>query len=189
MDELDASVRHTVVLPYVVHFGQPQDEQPKLVPGGSRWGHGGVYTVRPEDAVGLSLGVPYVIPGPLRVYSVQDCQNRQPVIWMGDGNDDAFNELLRTAANDAGYPTDKPAFGYWEEQQRIEEECKATGATGSRPDSWYWIHYAHGLQSRLRARLEEYGFDGVEVGGEVVVWNYDRLSEARPLTVTDREAA
>jgi len=168
------------ILPRVFHYSTGiADYSPE---GGGRWGHGGVYAVRALDPLFDSLGKPFEIPGPLKIYSVDDEHNGSSVIWRGYGADASFNELLFAAAKETGYPP-RPGVGQEEENQRIEVLAKKSDD----PDFYnsplargrYWVHYGYELQERLREKLEAQGFDGIEVGGELVVWNYDNIGRAK----------
>ena len=163
---------HTTTLRSVWHY-TPDPDKLDLRPGQSRWGHDGVY-VMPRPAGDMGLGAdrrPVEIEGPFTVYEVKDDVNGSARIWQGDGTDESFNRLLLDAAREVGLPAE-PGIGYGEHQLAVQGQ-------DPRPDSYYFIHYAHDLQRRLREKLEAAGFDGIWVGGEVVLWNYDKLNPGR----------
>ena len=40
----------------------------------------------------------------------------------------------------------------------------------------FWIDYARDLQRAIRVELERDGFDGIQIGGEIVVWDFDKIN-------------
>ena len=134
----------------------------KLVEGQSRWGHGGVYLSR--DSLSIRKHDTDVFPGPFTIFSVTDTTNGSAAIWRGQGTDRFFNRLLNQAAREAGY-----------------KSIRDVGAISDSDKNW---EARQATYAKLRRIIEDYGFDGVEVGGEIVVWNYTKLKPAAPVSAS-----
>jgi hypothetical protein len=124
-----------------------------LVEGGSRWGHGGVYLTR-TDLIRNERGHDSdVFSGPFDIYVIRDVQNGAGTIWDGYGTDREWNALSDHIARSVGFTNSSEAMSVpWADRQPYFREVRRT--------------------------LESRGLDGIQVGGEVVVWNYDKLKPA-----------
>jgi hypothetical protein len=129
----------------------------RLDPSGSRWGHGGIFTVSsPERAPGPIL---YRLDGPFTVYAIEDAETGSAHIHCGFGFDADYNALVRELGPSAGLPADGPPW--------------------VPPRGEYAINYFRELDRLLRERLERDGYDGWWMGGELVLWNYAKLKPVR----------
>jgi hypothetical protein len=158
-------MRHTV-LDGAFHYSHT--ESMSLQPGGTRpdgrrWGHGGVFaTVRRPPTRGSYL---YWLPGPHAVLEVDDDHTGSFHLMLGYGEDAEFNSLLAELGPIAGIGS--PPFLI--------------------PEGMCWIDHGYALHRVLRERLETEGYDGYWCGGEVVLWDYERLAGAE--LVARRELA
>lgn len=153
---------HTMEVPTLYH-GYNGDK-PVFREGESRWGHGGVFAVKyPEDAPRgdgvLQLNAPE--GQPFKLFAINDLTTGSFDILEGLGTDKDFNNLLEQAANSEGIPA-------------------TTRADGSKyfplPRGQYGIDYYRGIDERLADAMKSAGFDGWRMGGEIVVWNYDKIN-------------
>ena len=134
------------------------ESSPRFTSEGSRWGHGGVYfTVRPRVQA-LTGEVELGVDGPFRLYQVKDHQASSGQLWRGYSDDQSWVELVIRLAGAVGLPA-IPGVGF-----------------GSFYPPVYWIDYGRDLQRAIRLELEREGFDGIWIGGEVVVWNIDKIN-------------
>jgi hypothetical protein len=153
---VESMTRHGVRMRHLWHAyfgrnGRPATRHP-LVPGESRWGHGGVYLMEwPLEDATCDIDV---FAGPFWVYSVDDERNGSATVWAGCGDDAEFNELADWAAQRVGledawdvfFTTDKWATGqramlalkivpmYEEEGARRRERKSATTTDSVRAD-------------------------------------------------------
>ena len=132
----------------------------------SRWGHGGTF-FRPFDDSDVWAATPYGRPPakyrpvkadgePFRLFEVKDLTHNGGTIVSGQSDDEEWNEFVRYVATKYGIP---PAI-----------------SGNGKP---YWpISFSENQELRgfLRDELEARGFDGWWTGGEVVVWNYDKIN-------------
>lgn len=132
-------------------------EMEPIRPAESAPGHGGThFTTFPRaDLPGREVRV----HGHFNVFDVKDASLGEDAIWQGHGNDPAFNRLLSETAREVGLP-DKPGEGY---------SYEAHGA---------WRRYSRRLTERVAEKLRAQGYDGIHIGGELYVWNYDKLEHA-----------
>lgn len=152
--------QHTVIVTGLLHASPKR--LPKKITGVSRWGHGGLFfSLRPEALMDRPYA--YSFPGPFRIYRVNAYNLGSWHILMGFGEDADFNQLLRQLGPRADLPEDGPPW-----------PLPTSGIFG--------IDYFWKLHKLLREHLENEGYDGFWAGGEVVVWNYDKLNrrEADP---------
>ena len=91
-----------IVLDEVFHSADHELRPGELRPGGSRWGHDGVFTwVDPEPAPNRYL---YRIPGPHVVLGVEDQETGSWDLARGWGSDDEFNALLAELWDGKSWP-------------------------------------------------------------------------------------
>lgn len=142
-----------------MHHWTDRDDPVELNPDLSRWGHGGVYfTADVPDPPFAKRKV--TAKGPFLVYLVDDEEEGSGSLWLGNGRDDAWNALLFETAAEVGIPG-RPGLGC-----ELPENADV-----------FFIDYARELQRRIAAKLSARGFDGLWIGGEVVIWNYAKLPE------------
>ena len=143
-------------------FHTSAEESLQLRPGRSRWGHDGVFATVELDDEPTTIIV-YRLPGPHTVLEIDDDENGSFDILRGYGTDPDFNALLDELGPQAG--VGKPPFAL--------------------PPGEYAIDYLRQLDKLLRERLEAAGFDGWWMGGELVLWDYDRLSKAERVSTSE----
>jgi hypothetical protein len=145
----------------------------------SRWGHGGIYcTLKEQRQTHDGRAHQLILPGPFRLFGVKDETTGSGHLWQGYGTDRPFQQLLLGIAAEVGLPAE-PGMRFSPgrnsivmdgEVPRRDEDGKIV--TVPNPDyTSAWIDYGRALQRRLREKLEAQGFDGIWIGGEVVVWN------------------
>lgn len=134
---------------HVFGYADGGGKERALVEGGSRWGHGGVYFQRTRSKGAKKFA------GPFKIYSVEDETNGSADIWGGKTDDKQFLAVLHSAAKSIGKPLSKLAY--------------RSGASWEDRDE---------LMKRVADALKAQGIDGIEVGGEVVVWNYSLIGKA-----------
>ena len=148
---------HEVTLETLWHVSP--EANPTFTTQGSRWGHGGVYlTVRPRRQPPIDR-FELRVNGPFRLYRVADWEASSGQLWRGYGDDHAWVELVIRLAGTVGLPA-IPGVGF-----------------GSFYPPVYWIDYGRDLQRAIRLELERAGFDGIQIGGEVVVWNITTINK------------
>ena len=121
----------------------------------SRWGHKGIYAwVSPESG---DVHV-YCVKGPFVLAEIEDDQSGSADILSGFGTDEEFNDVLRELGPAASLPE--------------------TGPPWFLPADQYGFDYFRELHRLLREHFEGQGFDGWWMGREVVLWDYDKISDA-----------
>jgi hypothetical protein len=180
-DEMEQSIEnHRQELDYLLHTYDAVNREPgtgkrrSLTPGGSRWGHGGVYLSEGLLSSDRQHDVD-VFEGPFSVYVVDDDENGAGTIWDGGGTDTEWNALADEIARRAGYEDNYNVMHLGHHDER------GPGQYLIRPWDDRQAFFAE-----VRTTLEARGFDGIQVGGEIVVWNYDKL---KPSTDSDVRTA
>ena len=121
---------------------------------GAKWGHGGTFFTNTLDN---SIGDHQLrIRGDFKIFDIQDQKNGSFDILRGYTDDAGYLEVAKEAAREAGLPDGPP----WD-----------------LPPKRFGIEYFKDFSAKLKGILEERGFDGWWMGGELVVWNYDKLNK------------
>lgn len=149
-------MRRTVI-DAAFHFAQ--EPTVRFEPNASRWGHGGVHaTIEPAEEAQYV----FKFPGPYTVLEIEDEECGSYHLLQGYGSDLEWNELVAELAPVAGLGTEGPPW-----------LC---------PRDVYGIDHYRELHRLLRIRLESEGYDGWWLGGELVLWKYELLNKAMPLS-------
>ena len=145
--------QRAVTVPGVWHDPNRVGEGPPrpLTESGSRWGHGGFYGTRNQDA-SMFPNAKW-IPGPFRIFSVDDETNGSARIWYGVSDDPVWNNFLMDLV---GGPDDV-------EPPEMAIYAKVFSGSWDSRQPFY---------KAIADKLKAENFDGVEVGGEIVIWKY-----------------
>lgn len=141
-------------LPFFYHVG-PLGEYDRE---SSKWGHGGIFGVsRIKDAAALFRpGVRGIaIRGPFRIYEIDDVENGSYDIMRG----------ITTDAQWLSYAT------------RVAKALSMGDPPWIPPKGSFGVTVFRDFHRALRDGLEAAGFDGWWMGGEIVIWNSEKLND------------
>ena len=158
---------HTLIADSLFH-STDEEGTFDLSPEKSRWGHKGLFfTWNRESQPVMSRKRQIEVKGPFRLYTVADDTLGSGHLWMGQGNDPDFNKIALDAAKEVGAPT----------ESYDADMGPRAGETITYVDLWGMDVFEdrQPYYAKVREKIEALGYDGIQIGGEVVVWNYDKM--------------